>query len=73
MTARGAAVKAIDFAGSVLLGAVAIWVGCVIVALALAFIRWNVPDLPGWGWLRVAVVVSAVLEIWHRWRKAVGK
>lgn len=64
---------AVDFAGSVLLGATAIWAAMLVVNLLAAFVRWSQPGVPTLGFFRFAIVVSAGLEVWHRWRKAKGK
>lgn len=61
--------RTLDFIGSVLLSAAAIWLGIAALSFAAAFIFWHQPDFPDWGALRFALVVALGLQLSRTFRK----
>ena len=61
-----------DFALSVLLTAVAIWLIMGVLKVAIAFALWQPYEAPGWLAFRIALVVSLYIQARraHRERKA---
>lgn len=59
-----------DFAGSVLLGAIAIWLVVLVLNVARDFVIWRPVELPAAWTFRAALVIAIVLECRGRFRKA---